>query len=143
MSGGGTRKVLAWGECPPPSSPREWRLSLSSSWNGAWCPDSFFRTQILEGDTVTSTSTQSYRRAFSSVAWRAFPSCPQKQIYAPRDHPLDLSPPACPLSEMGTASLQLRAQIRTNTCNSEFPNDTNTQDVWDVSVGEGFHEHCW
>lgn len=21
MSGGGTRKVLAWGECPPPSSP--------------------------------------------------------------------------------------------------------------------------
>lgn len=33
--------------------------------------------------------------------------------------------------------------IKMNTSNSEFPNDTDTQDDLDVSIGEGFHEYCW
>lgn len=46
--------------------------------NGAQCLDSVFRTQVLEGD-ITSTAPQGLCCAFPSVAWNAFPSCPQIQ----------------------------------------------------------------
>lgn len=93
VSWGGTRKLLAWGERPPPSSPGV-DASPSSSWDGAWCPDSVFRTQVLEWDRVTSIWTQSFCHVFSSVAWHAFPSCPQIQTlhsYGPCSGPFSSS----------------------------------------------------
>lgn len=63
-SWGGARKVLRWGGCPPPSSQGD--ASPSSSWDGAWCPDLVFRTQVLEYDRVIFTATQSH-----SALWLA------------------------------------------------------------------------
>ena len=105
VSQGGARKVLGWGEGPTPGS-LGGDASPSSSWNGAQCPDSASRTQVLEWDT-TSIAPQSLCHEFSSVAWNVFPTALTYKLHAFIGRPRDLSPPAHALSEIKTPSLQL------------------------------------
>lgn len=80
---GGARKILGWGECPPPSSPGG---SASSSLVGMepQCPDLIFRMHVPEWELRTFFATQSLCQACNSGAQNVFPRCPQIQTSCPK-----------------------------------------------------------
>lgn len=107
VSRGGAGKVLAWGERPPPSSP------------GGDAPPSPVRKE--PSDQTPSSGHRSGVRynnahfntdlfALCSPLWLEmhFQAVIKYKLYTPVGHPRDLSAPACPLSEVITASLQLQ-----------------------------------
>lgn len=115
--------MLRWGGCPPPSSQGD--ASPSSSWDGAWCPDLVFRTQVLEYDRVIFTATQSH-----SALWLAmhFQAALKYKPYALVSQPLDLSVQPIPSLKSELPPSSFKDHINMKTSNSEFPNDTDTQD---------------